>query len=232
MSGIRLGRIFWLGAATILVAAAAVALAAIVRGDFSDTDVRILGTLAALLYTGGTGLAGLALVDRGVARPLGWLVAAAAPVCLAVVVWAIWNFVFDGSSETEARVAWSSVLLLLAGLVAVTALLFARRPALRRLAGAAGALAGLAATLSAIGVWTEPESDGYVKALAVLWVLAGLAYFLVPVLQRFTSAGERASVRVLGELDGIELVAVRGPVEGVPVSGPAPGERLLLRRRG
>jgi hypothetical protein len=41
-------RIAWLGAAAILVAAALVALGAILRGDFSDTDGRILGTLAAV----------------------------------------------------------------------------------------------------------------------------------------------------------------------------------------
>ena len=49
MTGLRLSRIFWIGAAAILIAAALVAVAAIVRGDFSDTDGRILGTLGAAL---------------------------------------------------------------------------------------------------------------------------------------------------------------------------------------
>jgi hypothetical protein len=61
---LRLKRIFWMGAAAIVVAAALVALAAVVKGDFSDTDGRILVTLAALLYTGGAAICGLALVDR------------------------------------------------------------------------------------------------------------------------------------------------------------------------
>jgi drug/metabolite transporter (DMT)-like permease len=65
---IRLSRIFWIGAAAILVAAALVALVAVLRGDFSDTDGRILITMGALLYTGGAALAGLALADRGPAR--------------------------------------------------------------------------------------------------------------------------------------------------------------------
>ena len=45
----RLVRTFWISAAAALVVAALIALAAVVRGDFSDTDGRILITLAALL---------------------------------------------------------------------------------------------------------------------------------------------------------------------------------------
>ena len=200
-----------MGAAAIVVAAALVALAAVLGGDFSDTDGRILVMLAALLYTGGAAICGLTLVDRGSGRLLGWTVAGAAPVCLAFVAWAIWSFAFDGGgNETADKLAWSSVLALLAALIATTGLLLARRPALVRLAAAAGALVTLASALSVIGVWTEPEGDAFVKALAVLWILAALCYFLVPVLQRFSSAGaEDAAIRVLGVLDGVELVASR-----------------------
>ena len=49
----RLARVFWLGAAAILVAAALISLVAVLKGSFSDTDANILGTLAALLYCGG-----------------------------------------------------------------------------------------------------------------------------------------------------------------------------------
>jgi hypothetical protein len=222
-----------MGAAAIVVAAALVALAAVVKGDFSDTDGRILITLAALLYTGGAAICGLALADRGPARALGRIVAAAAPVCFAFVAWAIWSFAFDGGdNETADKLAWSAVLVLLAGLIATTALLLARRPTLVGLASVAGAFSGLAATVSVTGIWAEPDSESFVKVLAVLWILAGLAYFLVPILQRFSSVGaDEAAVRILAELDGVELVASRNPVEGVPAENPAPGERLVLRRR-
>ena len=49
MTRLRLRRIFWMGAAAIVVVAALVALAAVLKGDFSDTDGRTLVTLAALL---------------------------------------------------------------------------------------------------------------------------------------------------------------------------------------
>lgn len=233
MTRLRLARIFWIGAAAILVAAALVALTAVVQGDLSDTDGRILVTLAAVLYTGGAALAGLALVDRGTARPLGWLVAAAAPVCLGLVTWAVWSFVGDGGEDENAnKLAWSSVLVLLSGLIATTGLLLTRRPALARLAGVAGGLAAVAAALSVIGVWAEPSDGTFVKVLAVLWILAALCFFLVPVLQRFTAAGiEKSAMRVVAELDGVEVVASRRPIEGVALEAPAPGERLYLRRR-
>jgi len=72
-------RIAWLGAAAILVASALVALTAVLRGDFSDTDGRILGTLGAVLYTGGAVFAGLSVLERG-HRVVGWAVATAAPI--------------------------------------------------------------------------------------------------------------------------------------------------------
>jgi hypothetical protein len=231
MTRLRLRRIFWMGAAAIVVAAALVALAAVVKGDFSDTDGDILVTLAALLYTGGAAICGLALLDRNRARLLGWIVAGATPVCLAFIAWAIWSFAFDGGdNETADKLGWSALLVVLAGLIATTGLLLARR--LVRLAAVAGALAGLAVAVSVSGIWTEPDSETFIKALAVLWILAGLAYFLVPILQRFSSVGaDEAAVRTLAELDGVELVASRNPVEGVPAENPAAGERLVLRRR-
>lgn len=233
MTRLRLRRIFWMGVAAVVVAAALVALAAIVTGDFSDTDGHILLTLAALLYTGGAAICGLALVDHGPGRSLGQVVTSAAPVCLGFVVWAIWSFTFDGGgSETADKLAWSAVLVLLVGLIATTGLLLARRPELVRLSLVAGALALLAATVSVAGVWAEPDGTTFAKALAVLWILTGLAYFLVPILQRFSNVGaDEASVRVLAELEGVELVAARGLIEGVRAEPHAPGEHLVLRRR-
>lgn len=230
MTRTRLSRIFWIGAAAILVAAALVALAAVVRGDFSENDGRILVTLAALLYTGGSALAGAALAERGPARRLGWTVAAAAPVCLAFVTWGIWSFVFDGEGDYDAsRAAWSATLVLLVGLVAATGLLLARTRVATVLAWAATGFAACAAALSVAGIWREPDADAYVKVVAALWILAALSYFLAPVLQRFAATEAGSVDRVLAELDGIELVATRTP--GALDVRLVRGERLELRRR-
>jgi hypothetical protein len=224
---LRSARVFWIGAAGIVILAALVALAAIIGGNFSDTDARILVTLAALLYAGGAGLAGLALADRGPARNLGWIVAAATPVGLVLMLWAIWDFLDEGDNDPQLKLAWSAVLALLAGLLGTTALLLARRPALVLLAKSTGLLAGFGALVSVVGLWSGDSSDQFLKSLAVLWILAAVTYFLVPILGRFTSAAT-ADVRVLAELDDVQLVATR--TNGLDVR-LAPGERLQLRRR-
>ena len=231
MTRVRLSRIFWIGAAAILVAAALVAIAAVLRGEFSDTDGRILVTLGAVLYAGAGAISGLALVERGRAGSLGWGLVGASAVSLTLVLWAVWSFVFEQENDPQDKLAWSSVLVELAGLVAVTSLLLARAPRLVALAAVAGCLVGAAATLSIVGIWTEPEGDAFVKAMAALWILAVLAYFLVPVLQRLVGAGGPAKVRVLAEVDGVQVVASRGRVEGVLVEAPLRGERIVLRRR-
>ena len=68
-------RLFWIGAAVLLGVAALVAVVAVLRGDFTETDGKILATLGTTLAAGGAALAGLALVERRDLAPLGWLVA-------------------------------------------------------------------------------------------------------------------------------------------------------------
>ena len=54
-------RLFWIGAATILVVAALVALAAVTTGTFDTTDAKILGVLGTLLLAGGVATVGASL---------------------------------------------------------------------------------------------------------------------------------------------------------------------------
>lgn len=223
----RLSRIFWIGAAAILVAAALVALVAVLRGDFTDTDGRILGTLAAGLLAGSTVVAGLALVERGI--PLGWVAIAVSGPAFAAITYSIWAVVYDGEGDTW-RWGWAGILALIAALFAATSRQLARSPALVRLGWVAGVLAAVAAATSYVAIWRDDASDTLGRAIGVLWILAGLAYLLVPVLQRFTTAAAPpGSERVVAELDGIELVATRSH-DGLAVD-LLPGERLVLRRR-
>jgi hypothetical protein len=226
---VRLSRIFWIGAAAILVAAALVALVAVLRGDFSDTDGRILGTLAAALLAGSTLVAGLVLVEHG-SRVLGWTAVAVSVPAFAAIAYSVWDFVFDGEGDAW-RWGWAGILALVAALLAVTARLLARSTALVRLAWIAGALATVSAAVSYVAIWGDDSGDELGRAIAVLWILTGLAYLLVPVLQRFTAAGAPAGgERLVAEFDGVEIVATRSS-DGVAVD-LRPGERLVLRRRG
>ena len=223
----RLARTFWIGAAAALVVAALIALAAVLRGDFSDTDGRILATLAALLLAGGTLVSGLVLVDRDDAL-LGRVAVVVAPLGFGLLAYAIWDFVFDGGGDAW-RYGWTGVVLLIATLIAVTARLLAESAALTPLATIAGILAALAAVFSSYAIWDRNASDSMGKALAVIWILTGATYLLVPVLERFRSAqSSDPEARVLAALDDVQLVLTRSN-EGLEVV-LAPGERLALRR--
>ena len=223
----RLARTFWIGAAAALVVAALIALAAVLRGDFSDTDGRILATLAALLLAGGTLVSGLVLVDRDDAL-LGRVAVVVAPIGFGLLAYAIWDFVFDGGGDAW-RYGWTGVVLLIATLIAVTARLLAESASLTPLATIAGILAALAAVLSSYAIWDRNASDSMGKALAVIWILTGATYLLVPVLERFRGAqSSDPEARVLAALDDVQLVLTRSN-EGLEVV-LAPGERLALRR--
>jgi hypothetical protein len=227
----RLRRIFWRGAAAVLVAAALVGLTAVLKGDFSSTDGRILGTLALLLYAGGALLSGLGLIERGRGRWLGAAVVSASPVALALMLLWVWTWVDE--SDHHWRLAWSSVLVLLAGLLAATALLLARSRTLERLAYAAAALATLAVTLSIAAIWAHEPGSGLAKALVAAWILAGLAWALVPVLRRVSAVATEARERVLGTLGDVELVVTNQATDALVLDVPrlAAGERLVLRRQ-
>jgi hypothetical protein len=221
----RLARVFWIGAAAALVVAALIALAAVLRGDFSDTDGRILGTLAALLLAGGALISGLVLVDRDDAL-LGRVAVVVAPVGFALLAYAIWDFVFDGGGDAW-RFGWTGALLLIAALVSVTARLLAETVSMTPLAMLTGVLASAAATFSTYAIWNS-ESEGIAKVLAALWILTGVCYLLIPVLERFRAEADDPGVRVLATLDDVQLVLTRSN-NGLEVV-LAPGERLALRR--
>ncbi len=231
MTRIRLSRIFWIGAAAIIVAAALVALTAILRGDFSETDGRIIGTLAAVLLAGGTLVVGLTLRERERSPLIALGTIAVAPIGLVLIEYAIWASVFDGGDDNWWRIGWTGFVALVAGLMVASALLFARAPNLVRLAYASGILVVLAALVSIIVIWSDDPGSTEGKILAALWILASLGLVLVPILERFVGADEvrPGPIRVLATLDDVELVATRVG-SGLDVR-LAPGERLVLRKR-
>ena len=227
MERARLARLFWIGAAALLCVAALVALFALLRGSFSDTDGRILLTLGVLFLAGSTGIAGYALVERGTARRLGWAAVATAPLWFALLAAGIW-------SDSFGRAAGTALTLLVAELVLTTNVLMLRdRRFVPLVAATAGAL-GLTAALVIVAIWGEHGSSALARAIGAFAILTALGYFLTPVLQRFAAQPTEAAsqgVTVLGALDGIELVASRSAIDGVEVdASPAAGEHLYLRR--
>jgi len=228
VTGVRLSRVFWLGAAAILIVAALIAVAAIVRGEFGETEAQILGTLLVLLVAGATAISALALIERGAAQALAVVAMAGAAICFAVITASIW----DGfSSETLVKWAASAAPILISLLLLATQRLLLRVARLAPVFYGTAAAATVAAVLTIAVIWAEQDGsqDGFAQAIAVFWILTALGYLLLPVLQRFTSAGvPETADRVLAELNGVKLVATKSG-EGIEAR-LAPGERLALRR--
>lgn len=193
-------RLFWIGAAALLGVAALVSIVALLRGEFTDTDGRILGTLAVGFLAGSTALAGLALIDRSDLVPVGWAVVAVAAVGFVLLTWQVW-VEFDGES-------WSldTMIVVLAALLVATARLL-----YRRFEWLFWASAGLTVVAAAVYVWAvhaDPGGDNWAKFLGTLGILTVLTWFLVPVLGRISSG---SSERVVGRGPGrVEIELAEG----------------------
>ena len=64
-------RLFWIGAAVLLGVAALISIVALLRGEFTETDGKILGTLGAAFLAGSSSLAGLALITAEISSRWG-----------------------------------------------------------------------------------------------------------------------------------------------------------------
>ena len=202
----RLRRVFLLGAATLAAVAALVAIAAVLNGDFGETEGKIFATLAATFVAGLLATAGLALLARGVLRPLGLL-----GVVLAVggyVVWAeqIW-------AEHDSDRYWDFLLILLAlalaTLAATTNRLLMSAPQLVRTLFPATAAAAAFAAAVAVTMLLRDNGDGW-QLFAVLLILTVLGEILAPVLDRYLTAREPDGERTLGVVGAVSVIAVRG----------------------
>jgi hypothetical protein len=227
IAGVRYARIFWIGAAGAIVLAALIGISALLRSDFTETDGQILLTLLCLLVASGAAVAGLTVVERG-HDAIGWGAVAIAIVSFFFLATWTWDGFDD---ETLGKVAGTSAFALVVTLLCTTQLVLHRGQHVWVVLITWVALL-LAFVTSSAGIWQEHSSDGTWQAAGSFWIVGVMGWLLLPVVQRFTAAAvPPGEVRVLGALDGVELVASRAPVEGIRVEAPSAGERLVLRRR-
>jgi hypothetical protein len=225
IAGVRYARIFWIGAAGVVVLAALIGISALVRSDFTETDGQVLLTMLALLVSSGTAVAGITVAERGQVA-VGWAATTVAVVSFFLVATATWTSFDD---ETLNKVAGVAALALVATLLGTTQLVLHRGEHAWAVLVTWTALL-LAFFTTSVGIWGEPAGDGLWKTAGSCWIVGVMGWILLPVLQRFTAAATAgAGLRVLAALDGVELVATHAN-EGIVVD-LRPGERLLLRRR-
>jgi mannose-6-phosphate isomerase-like protein (cupin superfamily) len=188
VSRVRLGRIFWIGAAALLCVAALIGIVALLRGRFGETDARILGTLGILFLGGSNAIACLALIERRQLWPVANALLAATPVWLVVLLVADWS---NDPGDTFFHLIWTAVTSLFASIVVATARLPLRE---RRLVvtSFAGVMAfgGLLTGLLLVAIWRKDEPPA--KLTATVAILTALAYFVGPVVQRALGSPGRA----------------------------------------
>lgn len=202
-----LRRAFLLGAATLASIAALVAIAAVLSGSFGETEGDIFATLATTFVAGSTAIAGVACLERGSRfwGPLGIVLA-----CGGFVLWSseIWSHHHDSSYW---KLLWSTLIWTLAALLVTTTRLMTRSASVARtlFRGTAAATTGAAALVSAMAL--REDGDGW-QVFAVLLILGVLGAILTPIIERFVVIpvdADTPRVRVLGVLEGAEVVAMR-----------------------
>ena len=200
----KLRRLFWIGAAGLLGLAALISIVALLRGEFTETDGKILGTLGVAFLGGSASLAGLALLDRRDLVPLGWAVVLGGVVAFCVLTWQVWTE-FDSEDLTL-----DTLLLVVAGLMLATARLLTRRHAW--LFWVSAALTTLTTVVYLTAIHAEPETDDWGKVLGTLGILTVLAWFLVPVAGRIgPDESPRPRERVVGHGPGrVEVELAEG----------------------
>jgi len=231
----RLRRLFWQGAAALLVVAAVVALSALLGGNFDETDGEILATLGVVLLAGTAALAGLGLREQKKAEPVGSAILIAAPLCFLPLVTYIWRG-FEG--DDLAGWAGTALTVLVACDVIGSSLLVYRDSALAWLVWGEAAALALALASTLVLIWSNGVGDGTVKLAVACWILAVLGWVLVPVLQRSSAAAAPpppGAERILATLADVDLIVTshpqRGDVAVRDVSELAPGEQVALRLR-
>lgn len=213
-----LRRLFWIGAAALLGVAALTAIAAILRGDFSQTDVNIVATSFSLLLGSFSAFLGIALFERWHQAELGHLVALAASIETILLLIAIWIGI--GSVALDYWLAnWAqTALVLLIAQILLTGQALIRKgnsPFLLPLTGVAVAFAS-AVTISAF--WADNVGEIGGKSIAVFWILSVVGFLATPIANRLSQKAPLEDAR-RDQPSAIEIpqdstsIAVIGSVE-------------------
>jgi hypothetical protein len=182
-----------------LCVAAAAAIVAILSGDFSDGDLKVIGTSLLFAVAASTGGAGETLRLRGgITAMLGTAVLAASAASFGLITYGMWAAV---DSETLWRVAGILGIVTVDGAHACFVLARQRATDSPR-ARVATDTAVLAAAISGtLGILTVADLlAGPWQPLAVVLVVQLLATAMSPLLRRLARGVRQASADPLGEL--------------------------------
>jgi hypothetical protein len=230
---VALGRIVLRILVGALCVAAAVASLALLRGDFSDTDEKVIATSTLFALTSSMAAAGIGVRERW--RALASLTTATAALTFAIVAFGLW---VEVDSEVFWRAAGSLAILALecAHVAFILSRLRAGDP--RRVVAATRTAAVLAVVSGAMGVaplaGLLPDGDMtlYAETLGVVLIGQLLGTALAPLLRRLAAGDEGAAMAVPTERERLaaELVAVADRLERLGGGPQVAAETDRLRR--
>ncbi len=179
-----------------VVISAALAIISLIRGEFGDTDGKILLTALAVAAASVLTLSNGIVLERGrsgvlAALPtLAILISIAGFVLLIVMVWT--DFEYDAQGKTAASVVVIGVALTHWSMVSI-----ARIPSRYRwLRNAAYPLSGLLAAFLVSALWERVDGPATAQTIGVIGVLTVATTIILPVLQRLSPSGSPGRRRV------------------------------------
>jgi len=172
-----------------VVVSAALAIFSLLRGEFSDTDGKILLTALSIAAASVLTLSNGIVLEQGRSRPLATLAIIVSVAGFGVLVVTIWNsFDIDELIKVAASTIFLGVTLTHWSLVSI-----ARIPArFRLLQIAAFPLSGVLATFLIAAVWERVEGLQTAQIAGVIGILTVAITIILPVLQRLAVTGGRA----------------------------------------
>src|SRR3954451_4491719 len=219
--------------AVALCIAAFAAIVSIVSGDFSEGDLKVIGTSVLFAVAASTGGAGATLRLRGgeVDVALGTIVLAASIAAFAMVTYGIWA---EGDSEGFWRTA--GVLAIVAVDGAHASFVLARQrpadpPAARTATVITVLASAISATLGVLAVTGAAQGDNW-ELLAVVLVIQLLGTALAPVLRRLDPVRQpEHDVLAPGSAAGIpgELRAIADALDAAAPPGAVRDQAERLR---
>jgi hypothetical protein len=217
-----------------LCLAAVVASIALLRGEFSDTDWKVIATSALFAVASSMAAAGLAVRDRLLA--LGALTVAAVALSFALVTVGMWAEI-DGETFWRFTACVSIVAIEAAHVAFVLSQLRASdAPVVMTVTRAAVGLAVISGAMGVAPLAGVLSTDGdyalYAEILGVVLVGQLLCTALAPLLRRLHAGAERPAVDVPGPEQSLahELVAVAERLERLGADPHVRAECEHLRR--
>lgn len=184
---------------------ALVAIAALLGGNFGETEWKILATTGGFSLASLFALRGTILIDQGIQRRLGWSVVALSALAFVLLLKVVW--IDEGDSEWT----WKTMTIAagLAGALGQIATSISRRrptdpPSIRPLSAAAAVCALTVELLIALAAIEEIGDGGFYRFLAAVFVLDVLLVALESVVRRLgdkpaVAPGNTAFVCVLAD---------------------------------